>query len=376
MSYGAPRILMTTDTVGGVWVYATTLATALAEAGYEIILVTQGPPPQPHQLEAVQQVANIELAVTDFALEWMDPEGLDFARTQAGLLEIAQRTQPDIIHLNSYREAAADWPAPVIVTAHSCVRSWWHACHGEEPSERRWSTYVASTKVGLSAADHWIAPTRWFRDEIQNLYGAQGGLVIHNGITPDFRITPKEHFVLAAGRMWDQAKNLPVLANAAQHIGWPLCIAGPQQLATNTSAPAKGAEMLGDLARPELLVLMHRASVFVAPSIYEPFGLAVLEAAAAGCALVLSDIPSFRELWMGAALFVEPRNGDALAKTLRTVCEDASVRKRLQLAALRRAHRYSLANTAEAYCNLYSEMIDRRVVAPREPRYASLEALT
>ena len=39
-------------------------------------------------------------------------------------------------------------------------------------------------------------------------------------------------------------------------------------------------------------------------ALYEPFGLAVLEAAQAGCALVLSDIPTFRELWDGAALFV------------------------------------------------------------------------
>jgi hypothetical protein len=59
----------------------------------------------------------------------------------------------------------------------------------------------------------------------------------------------------------------------------------------------------------------------VGPSV-EPFGLAVLEAAQAGCPLVLSDLPGFRELWDGAALFRRPvevpegaqmRQGDALA---------------------------------------------------------------
>ena len=49
--------------------------------------------------------------------------------------------------------------------------------------------------------------------------------------------------------------------------------------------------------------------IFVSVARYEPFGLAVLEAAQAGCALVLSDIPTFRELWGGAALFV-PANDD------------------------------------------------------------------
>ena len=52
--------------------------------------------------------------------------------------------------------------------------------------------------------------------------------------------------------------------------------------------------------------MMARTAVFVSPALYEPFGLAVLEAAQAGCALVLSDIPTFRELWDGVALFVAP----------------------------------------------------------------------
>ena len=54
---------------------------------------------------------------------------------------------------------------------------------------------------------------------------------------------------------------------------------------------------------------MARAAIFVSSSVYEPFGLAVLEAAGSGAALVLSDIPTFRELWDEAALFAPP--GDA-----------------------------------------------------------------
>ena len=56
--------------------------------------------------------------------------------------------------------------------------------------------------------------------------------------------------------------------------------------------------------------------VFVSAALYEPFGLAVLEAAQAGCALVLSDIPTFRELWDGAALFVAADDAAGFAAAL------------------------------------------------------------
>ena len=59
---------------------------------------------------------------------------------------------------------------------------------------------------------------------------------------------------------------------------------------------------VGTLTRPDLLALMRRAGVFVVPALYEPFGLAALEAASGACPLVLADIPSLRELWMGGRI--------------------------------------------------------------------------
>src|SRR3546814_15067984 len=63
----------------------------------------------------------------------------------------------------------------------------------------------------------------------------------------------------------------------------------------------------------------ERAGIFVSPSLYEPFGLAVLEAAMSGCALLLSDIPTFRELWDGAAVFTPAGDSDALADRLQAM---------------------------------------------------------
>ena len=59
-----------------------------------------------------------------------------------------------------------------------------------------------------------------------------------------------------------------------------------------------------------------RAAIYALPAHYEPFGLSILEAAMSGCALVLGDIPSLREIWGDAAVFVHPDNRDAVARCL------------------------------------------------------------
>lgn len=164
------RILMTTDAIGGVWVYATELARALCHAGSRVTLVVMGPAPQVDQLQAVRHVNGLEVELTDLALEWMDAAGSGTPRAQNQLLRIAERFQPDIVHLNSYREATFNWPAPVLVVAHSCVLSWWLACHGCRPTEDRWRRYAAAVSAGLAASDRWMAPTAAMRDMIQQIY--------------------------------------------------------------------------------------------------------------------------------------------------------------------------------------------------------------
>jgi glycosyltransferase involved in cell wall biosynthesis len=93
----------------------------------------------------------------------------------------------------------------------------------------------------------------------------------------------------------------------------------------------------------------------------------VLEAARAGCALVLSDIPTFRELWNGAALFVSPHNPDALFFALERVCRDDALRASLAQRAAARARRYSIERTADKYLAAYETMLAGAVM-PIRPR--------
>jgi len=349
---------MTTDAVGGVWTYSAALAQALAREGYCIHLVILGPAPRQDQLAPLQGAAGINVEVTDLALEWMDPHGSDLPRARDALRAIAQRVKPDVVHLNGFREATAQWPAPVLVVAHSCVRSWSHACHGEEPREPQWRQYIANVALGLAAADQWVAPTAAFRDTIWVLYGAPAaGAVIWNGTDAIPRSPLKQPFICAAGRLWDEAKNLSALAQAAQEIIWPIHVAGAVESGENKAqiAPARAEQLqlLGTVPHAELISLMRRAAIFAAPALYEPFGLAVLEAASAGCALALSDIASFRELWDGAALFFDPHDVNTIRDSLNRLCTDAELRTGLQAAAIARARRYSTRRMVQNYSHLY-----------------------
>jgi glycosyltransferase involved in cell wall biosynthesis len=353
------KILMTTDTLGGVWTYATDLAKAFAKSGTSVHLVTIGPKPRADQRAALSGSA-VEVIESDLALEWQDPEGRDLARACRFLADVEHRIRPDIVHLNSYREATFDWHASVVVAAHSCVNSWGLACNDSswllEPS---WQRYTELVTAGLDQAETWVAPTQAFRDVMGELYRPRSpGAVIANGaVLASKPATPKKPFIVAAGRMWDRAKNLSALAEVAIDLDWPVFVAGATGSGRETSS---GLCLLGELTRPQLHAQMQRAAIFASPAHYEPFGLAVLEAAAEGCALVLSDIPSFRELWNGAAVFVAPDDIHGLRTVLADLCNDPDKRAQLQHAAFAKARCYSIRQTADRYAQLY-----RSLIAPR-----------
>jgi glycosyltransferase involved in cell wall biosynthesis len=353
------HIMMTADAVGGVWVYALALGRRLAEAGYRITIVTLGPKPDGvRRQDANALPASIELIVTDLDLEWRDPEGRDSARAQAALLELADRLRPDLVHINGYREASVPWQCPSIVVAHSCVMSWWEAVRREPVTEQRWLAYAQAVRAGLDRAGTWVAPTQAFRGCVERIYRPRSsGCVIANGV--DFPAPPavaKEPFILASGRIWDSAKNLAALIEIAPRLSWPVCIAGAGVPDRADAAP--NIRCLGEIGHTELQDWMRRAAIYAAPAHYEPFGLGILEAARAGCALVLSDIATLRELWDGAALHV-PGGPELLESALENLCADGLARRHLQRAAANRARTYSLDRTVHAYTELYGRMLSR-----------------
>jgi glycosyltransferase involved in cell wall biosynthesis len=147
-------------------------------------------------------------------------------------------------------------------------------------------------------------------------------------------------------------------------------------MAGETASPDGGAVALpanvhpvGRLGSPEIAARMAEAAVFAAPARYEPFGLAILEAALSGCALVLGDIPTLRELWDDAALFVVPDDTAALREALATLLSDPEAAAALGRRARRRAGRYTAHRMGEAYVETYASLIAGNGVrlAPAEP---------
>src|SRR3954468_19013092 len=121
------RILMTTDTVGGVWTYAIDLAKSLQRAGVEIDLATMGAKLSPQQWRDANALPNVTIHESEFKLEWMDDPWRDVAAAGKWLLVLEEQFRPDLIHLNGYAHGALPFAAPSVVVAHSCVCSWWRA---------------------------------------------------------------------------------------------------------------------------------------------------------------------------------------------------------------------------------------------------------
>nr|WP_316566429.1 glycosyltransferase [Myxococcus sp. MxC21-1] len=101
---------------------------------------------------------------------------------------------------------------------------------------------------------------------------------------------------------------------------------------------------------------MARAAIYAMPVRYEPFGLSALEAALSGCALVLGDIPSLREVWADAAVFVHPEDLDGLTRALRGLLEDGAHRERMAAKARARALTWNPRRMAEDYLRLYATL--------------------
>ena len=353
-------VLMTADAVGGVWTYAIDLSRELSARGIHVTLAVMGPPPSQAQHLEVARLRDVMLHVGPFRLEWMDDPWDDVAVAGDWLLDLERRSRADVVHLNGYCHAALPWQSPSVVVGHSCVRSWWRAVHGCNPPAA-WDRYWHEVRRGLQSANAVITPSEAMLGALREHYGPLPRTsVIHNGRVRQPSPLSKEALIFSAGRLWDPAKNISALDAAAPMVPWPIAVAGDRGADIRQIEPEGRVRYLGRVAPVELQQWLARASIYAAPARYEPFGLSVLEAASAGCALVLGDIPSLRELWEDAALYVDPGDHVALAHALTTLADDVDRRTRLMDLARTRAAMFTPARMADAYCDLYTELLGER----------------
>lgn len=352
---------MTADTVGGVWTYCIELCKSLAEYNVQFHVVTTGALMKPWQKQEIETLNNVVVHEKDFLLEWMNDPWNDIDESGKWLLQLEREVKPNIIHLNGYSYAALQWKAPCIVVAHSDVCSWWLAVKNEMPPAE-WKEYYQRVKDGLQYADLIVAPSHAMLNYINQIYAPQGDAkVIYNARSSEhFYRSQKQQTIFSMGRIWDEGKNIQLLVDAAPNINCKIKIAGDNNFnGDSIQLEQTNIEYLGKLNTQQVADELSRASVFVMPARYEPFGLSALEAALSGCALVLGDTDSLREIWQDNALFVNTDDAVALAETINTLMNDKAMLEQYANKAYEHSKNYSTTIMANQYLRTYRKLLEQ-----------------
>jgi glycogen synthase len=365
------HVLMTADTVGGVWTYTRELVTQLSRRGIKITLVSFGELPSAAQAEWIDELPDVSFHPTAFRLEWMQDAQSDLRQSTEFLQSIIAESKPDLLHFNQFYFGGADWDVPRIVVAHSDVISWWVSVHGAEPPDSEWiRTYRENVIRGWGGADLAIAPTKWMLERACAHYGdPKRKAVVYNGRDPKL-FSPhltKEEYAISVGRLWDAGKQATLLLR--DDLPLQTILVGPEQspegavVSAQSSGHLSKLQIKGPQCEAQLSQLFARAAIYVATSRYEPFGLAPLEAGLSRCALVLNDIASLREIWGDDAVYFESNNPQSLVLTIQELASNPTWRSEYGGRALERARKFNSDKMAEEYLGHYRTLVSAEVAA-------------
>ena len=232
----------------------------------------------------------------------------------------------DILHCTTFR-APLRPRAPLVVTVHDL------ALLRHPDAFPRWhrATGTRALRAGVAVADAVVCVSEFTRDELVELLRlpAERLVIVPNGVDPVF--TPageraEGDYVLAVGTL-EPRKNLEGAVEAARLAGVELRVAG----AVGWGGVAVDG-WVGEPSDGELAMLMRGARCLVYPSLYEGFGLPVLEAMACGTPVVTSRGGATEEVAGGAAVLVDPRDPAAIAAGI-----EEATRRREELVAAGRA---------------------------------------
>jgi glycogen(starch) synthase len=348
------HVFATTDAVGGVWTYALELAQGASARGIETTLAVLGPSPSEAQVAQSAGIRGLRLIDTGLPLDWTAESSATIAAAAVRLGELAGLSGADLIHLNSPAFATRrPFRKPVVGVLHSCLATWWRAVRsGPLPEDFAWRTSLL--REGMVACDAIITPSGAYADSVAETYGLERPYVVHNGRSAAPRAPEtRKPVVVTAGRLWDPGKNATVLDALAARLKAPILAIGPLTGPNGEQAVLRHARHIGPLGADEVRDIFAGAAIFVSAARYEPFGLAVLEAAQAGCALVLADIPTFRELWDGMARFADPDDPAAFAGIIQGLLDSPDDARKLGEAARQRANLLTAEAMTRGVLNVY-----------------------
>ena len=242
------------------------------------------------------------------------------------------------------------------------------------------------TEATLGIADRVITVSEFSKQEICGLYGTDPDriVVIYNSIDERFyaelprgRVEEvRRHFklparyVLYVGSL-EEKKNIPrllqawgMVAHEKAAAGCKLVLAGggggkqfDAAAAVDRAGVGGSVLLLGRVPDQELPALMAGAEVFVYPSIYEGFGLPVLEAMACGAPVITSKSSSLAEVAGEAARLAEPESADDLSMALRELLGNRELRRELNMRGKERAARFGPGRCVQETLALYHDVL-------------------
>jgi len=336
------------------------LATGLAGLGMRVALATFGPRLSEDQRRRVDQQEALEVFESEFSPEWTPGFWADQRPAEDWLLQIGARFAPDAIHLNGLSLAALPWNRPTVVVAHRCMASWWLDVKGKL-LPKQWDFYRHQATLGLRSAGLVISSTHTALASLREHYGPFPAerVIRHGWSAPQQEVGTKKGFIITAQRLWDESSNLQALEVCAPFLSWPIFCAGETLDENGRRARLQARNMccLGALPEQELERWLLDSSIYVVPARSADCQVSVLQAAWAGCALVLGNNPVLKEVWNDAAVFVPPDEPEAIRFAVDRLIRDADRRNDLAARARRRAGELSLSVMTGEYCIAYHELM-------------------
>jgi glycosyltransferase involved in cell wall biosynthesis len=235
--------------------------------------------------------------------------------------------------------------------------------HKRHPEYFRWFDLPFWRFLLWAAAhrsDRLIAVSEATRSDLLRFYRIprESVAVISHGVEPAFSRLDRSHtesYLLCVSTLHPH-KNLPRLIRAYGRTkrDFRLILAGLRgfhaeeiERQIDEMGLRESVQITGWVPRDELYSLYARARAFVYPSMFEGFGMPVLEAMAAGIPVACSDIPPLREVAADAALFFDPLNEDGITAAIERLMNDESLQERLAQAGRERARGFTWQRSAE-----------------------------
>jgi glycosyltransferase involved in cell wall biosynthesis len=293
---------------------------------------------------------------------------------------VLDREHADLFHATNFALPPRT-SCPCVVTIHDLIYA--RAPGAFEPLYQRYLQHVVPTAV--RRAVHVITDSTATRDDLLELAGPEPGRVsvVHLGVSDEYRVIRNtdelergrqrlrlpRSFILHVGAIERRKKLETLLAAAAPllraNLTEELVLAGEQGHGADEVRRAamelgiqKRVRFLGYVAQELLPTLYGLAQVLSLASVYEGFGMTVLEAMACGTPVVTSNVSSLPEVAGDAALMVSPGDVDGLREALSRVLADTQLRDDLRQKGLARARDFSWESTAAGHLAVYRHVLE------------------